>query len=319
MNGAAANARQEAIDWAVRAQDPSFVAWEALERWLQADPSHALLYDQVTIAVQEAAEALDRGMPQAPVVAAPLTQRRYRWVPLAMAASLVAAIGGGVWHYETPRGPALYALSTPAGARRSVQLGAAVRMELNGDTSITLDHHDDRFARLDRGQALFTVTHDPRRPFRLQSGDIVVTDIGTIFDVEQGADGTRVSVADGEVRIATATGSATVAAGHAVLIPVGAATVVQRSLDRNSIGAWRRDRIDFADVSLADLARRLHRATGATIEVAPDIAGKRVSGSIAIGADRAATLRDLGPMLGASVSPRGKGWIWSRSDGALPS
>jgi len=306
-------ARQRAIDWAVRAADPSFDDWEALADWLAADPANAVLYDRATIAADDAEHALRDGASRQPASFA----HRARWLPFAIAASLIATVGGGGWLYQQSQQPDLYTLSTVAGARRSITLVGAVRIDLNGDTSITLDHDDPRFARINRGQALFTVTHDPARPFRVQTGDVIITDVGTIFDVDQGIAGVRVGVAEGEVRISAPGGALNVAAGQAAAVIGG--TVTRYDQERANVGAWRSDRIDFADIPLAELATRVHRASGARIEVAPSIAQRRVSGSIFVGAGPSGDLSGIAPLLGIDIARRGDGWIWSAPQSADPS
>jgi transmembrane sensor len=312
MSKSELTARQCAIEWALHARDPSFDDWESLTDWLAADPQNAVLYDRATIAVDDAGDTLRAEASLPPRALAP----RARWLPFAIAASLIATVGGG-WIYQRSQQPALYTLSTVAGARRSITLVGAVRVDLNGDTSITLDRKDQRFARINRGQALFSVTHDQAHPFRVQTGDVIITDVGTIFDVEKGIAGVRVGVGEGEVEISMPGGSLNVTAGRAVAI-VGR-TILQHDQDGSSVGAWRSGRIDFADIPLAELATRVHRATGARIEVAPSVAERRVSGSIAVGADAASTLRGVAPLLGIDITVRGKDWIWSEHHNAAPS
>ena len=313
MSVSEVTARQCAIDWAVRATDPSFDDWETLADWLAADPANAVLYDRATIAAKDAERALRDGASLQPASFA----RRARWLPFAIAASVIAMVGGGGWLYQHSQQSTLYTLSTVAGARRTITLGGAGRIDLNGDTSITLDHNDQRFARIDRGQALFTVTHDSARPFRVQTGDVTITDVGTIFDVDQGTAGVRVGVAEGEVRISVPGRALNVAAGQAATV-IGS-TVTRYDQDRASVGVWRSGRIDFADISLAELATRVHRASGARIEVAPSIAQRRVSGSIFVGAGPPGGLSGIAPLLGIDIARRGDGWIWSARRGANPS
>jgi transmembrane sensor len=230
----------------------------------------------------------------------------------------VAAIGGGLMVYRDPSAPALYTLSTAAGRRQSAVIPGAARVELNGDTRVTLDRNDPRFARLERGEAVFTVEHDPARPFQLHIGRTVVTDIGTVFDAEQDGPVTRLDVAEGAVRVATAAGSTTVTAGQTVTIEEDGTATVRRSDGGLRVGGWRQGQIDFADISLGRLAARLHRASGARIVVAPDIFDRRVSGSIILGSNPDAALKDIGPLLGISIDRSPDGWIWSGRVRAKP-
>lgn len=319
MTGSSAVARGEAIDWAIRARDAAFDDWEALADWLAADPKHAVLYDRATVAADEGARAVP-GEIAPTVVAFPQPKLRSKlWLPLAMAASLVAAIGAGLTLYHNASAPIYYAVSTPAGGRQVLALTGAVRIELNGDTRLTLDRNDPRFARLDRGQATFDVVHDPNHPFALHVGTTLVTDVGTVFDVEQYGAVVRIVVASGAVRVTTATGSVAVTKGNAVEVAANGGSAMQRGQDVQQVGAWRTGQVDFADISLTQLALRPHRASGARITVAPDIAERRVTGSVVLDRYPDATLRGLGAVLGIKVARRGDGWVWSARAGDTPS
>ncbi len=314
MSGSDATVRRDAIDWAIRARDPSFDAWDALADWLEADPLHAVLYDRATIVAEDAGAALvDRASP-APHALSP--QRHARWFPYAVAASLVAAVGGGSLYLQAQR-PALYAISTMAGTHRSIMIAKNTRIDLDGDTGITLDHNDPRVARLDRGGAVFHVTHDGANPFRVRVGDVTITDVGTVFDVEHGVTGVSIAVAEGAVRLTTPAGPVELTAGRAVT--VSGAVIVQRDEDSASVGAWRNGRLDFVDVPLVELAARVTRSTGARIEVAPIALARRVSGSITIGKDVPAAFRDLALLLDLEIAQRGNVWVWSDRSSAGPS
>ncbi|QHL90470.1 hypothetical protein GVO57_06010 [Sphingomonas changnyeongensis] len=83
------------------------------------------------------------------------------------------------------------------------------RVDLNGGTRIALDRGNPRFARLERGEALFTIVHDEARPFEVHAGDAVLRDLGTVFDVVREPDRLRVAVAEGRcstIRPASACG-----------------------------------------------------------------------------------------------------------------
>lgn len=58
------------------------------------------------------------------------------------------------------------------------------------------------------GDALFRVTNETQRPFRVHTADVTVQAVGTLFDVATRLDGTRVAVIEGRVRVA--------AKGHSV-------------------------------------------------------------------------------------------------------
>lgn len=306
------SARDEAVAWAIRAHDESFDDWNALADWLAADPYHAELYDRVTIAAEEGVLLADQPQsePAEILPISPAPRRAINWLPLALAAGIVAAVGGA-WILHDLSGPDLYEIATRAGETREVHIGDSVRIALDGGTRLTLDRHNERFAQLDDGEALFTVTHDPRRPFQLQLNGATVTDVGTIFDVERAGRSTVVSVAEGGVRIAAAGSSADASAGQMVTIDGTAGTLQRRDKDAALIGGWRQGRVDFDDIPLAMLAARLERATGITMIVAPGLRDRHASGSIAVDGNRVVILQRLAGLLGVSIEQQGDHWIWS--------
>src|SRR4029453_5706266 len=66
------------------------------------------------------------------------------------------------------------------------------------DNTFTLG---DRSVRLLKGEAYFSVSPDPRHPFRVIAGDTTITVLGTAFDVRLDAQGTTVAVEHGKVRV----------------------------------------------------------------------------------------------------------------------
>jgi transmembrane sensor len=70
---------------------------------------------------------------------------------------------------------------------------------------------------LARGRARFVITPNRERRFRVIAGDVEVEVLGTIFDVERFADGTRVEVERGRVAVSWPGGRTELAAGEARL------------------------------------------------------------------------------------------------------
>jgi transmembrane sensor len=65
-----------------------------------------------------------------------------------------------------------------------------------------------------RGGARFVVTHNPRRTFRVEAGDVAIEDLGTTFTVERLGSATRVSVTEGRVRVLVGEARAELGAGE---------------------------------------------------------------------------------------------------------
>ncbi len=313
MTAAMPSARDEAIAWAIRAHEDNFEDWDALADWLAADPCHAGLYDDATIAAEEggiiSVETASASM--VAVAALPAARRRAYWLPTALAASVIAGVGGG-WFVHRSSQPDLYEIATRPGETRELRIGHALRVTLDGGTRLTLDRHDQRVARLDEGEALFAVAHDPARPFQLHAGDATITDVGTVFDVERAGTSTLVSIAEGAVRVSASGATAEGLAGQMIAVDMARGTLTRSERDPSQVGSWRDGRLDFVDTPLPQLADRVQRATGLLMVVAPALRDHKATGSVTIGSHRDATLRQLADVLAISIDRKGGRWVWSK-------
>lgn len=92
---------------------------------------------------------------------------------------------------------------TGPGEHRDIVLADHSVIRLAGSTRVTvLFSQETRHVFLSRGEALFEVKHDPRRPFQVDVGNTHITDAGTTFDVR--------CYADKQVTVAVTEGAVTV-------------------------------------------------------------------------------------------------------------
>jgi transmembrane sensor len=315
--------RQQARDWAVRTGDPAFVDWEAFTLWLEADPAHALAYDEVMTTVSDAADLLAAHPASGEVGSGTAAANddaddvpmsalsrigpvRRAWLGGAVAACL--ALVGALWMFQAERRD-LYTLRTGAGETRSISLEAGTSVDIAGGTIITFDRRDRRFARLEEGQALFTVRHDAARPFEVMVGDERLVDVGTVFDVQRGeADALSVAVAEGAVQFDPEGANLRVSPGEMLHREGRGETLTLSKLPAAQVGEWREGRLTFDAAPLAVVADRLSRATGIDYAAAPGSGSASVSGSILIGPLRADPAA-IGPLLGLSVRAEGRRWV----------
>lgn len=296
--------RDEATAWAVRTGDPAFADWDAFMLWLEADPTHALAYDEVTAAVADTADLIAIAGPANDDVPEPHTRSRRGWIGGAVAASL--ALVGAFWLFQGDSRD-LYTVQTALGETRSVTLDAGTRIELAGGSAVTLDRSDHRFARLDDGQALFTVRHDAAHPFEVAVGDQRLVDIGTVFDVRNDRQGLSVAVSEGAVQYDPDGADVRVSPGEVLRRPSGAEAYTVSKVAKSQVGEWREGRLTFETASLTDVAAQLTRATGIDYIAAPGSAGT-VSGSILVTPLRKDPAA-IGPLLGLSVRAQGDRWV----------
>lgn len=297
-----------AIEWHVRLRDGDDATWDAFAAWIEEDPRHAAAYDRI--------ESLDQAIePLLPALAAmdraepiddeaPSSRRRFGlWAGGALAASVVAGL------FVAPQfGSRRYEVETAAGERRDVRLDAGTEVVLNGATRLVLDRRDPRYAALIYGQALFNVRHDATKPFVLDVGEARIVDLGTVFDVVRDRADLRVAVAEGRVRYA--------APGRAVALDAGQALLASRDgtarispVSADAVGAWRRRRLLYSSAPLSQVARDIARILGVPIRVAPEIAGRPVSGNLTLAGASPADIRRIGIALDVTLTAEGDGWL----------
>lgn len=308
--------REEALGWAARTADPEFAEWEAFTAWLEQDPAHAAAYDALQLALDEAA-ALLRDTPQASTAAPaapandnpppPLSTHRARWWGGAIAAGLVLALTFLMW----PGGGGEVLYRTAPGKTRLIALADGSKVELGGGSRIAIIGKGQRQARLEAGQALFTIRHDARDPFVLDAGAVRLIDAGTVFDVRMRGEGLDLAVAEGAVIVNPAAEAVRVDAGRQAVLARGRLTL--SPIAAADVGEWTRGRITLREASLAEVAAELTRSTGIAFAAAEGSdADMRLSGSLALEEVR----KDpsiLGPMLGLAVRREGAVWIIAAS------
>lgn len=302
--------RQQALEWALATQEADFAGWDGLVRWLEADPRHTDAYDQALAAGDSMAELAALAAPVRMRAAnddEPVTPRpghRRGWVYGAIAASVLAVIAVPAWQLR----PQPYSVATAIGEIDTIVLADGSRILLNGGTQIKLDRRDIRFARLERGEALFEVRHDASDPFVVETGDVRLVDAGTAFNVVRTGTALDVAVSEGVVIVNPD--------AEAVRLPAGRRARVDHATDRitvfdiatDQVGSWRSGQLSFAGAPLADVAAALERSLGARITVARSIAARPFSGVIQIRGREAQAIAGIAPVLGTRAVRRGEGW-----------
>lgn len=142
------------------------------------------------------------------------------WMPIAAAALIAAAFFFQPGDRPLTLVPMLGDVALRADGRWAcseisrLALGDDIVITMDAGTVATIDSSPakPRLA-LDAGRVHFRVT-PKRRGFTVDAGDTRVVTTGTVFWVDRESDATRVGVAEGSVRVETATGTHEVAAGR---------------------------------------------------------------------------------------------------------
>jgi transmembrane sensor len=196
---------------------------------------------------------------------------------LALGLVLVAALGWQRW----PDDRLVY--QTPVGAINTVPLEDGSRATLSTDSLIRVAlESKERRVELDKGEVFFDVAKDPARPFVVQVGDQRVVAVGTKFSVRRNAEGIRVVVAEGLVRLERDGAKDAELPAGAVARTAGADVMVHEQATREveQLLSWRTGHIMFRDTALAEAVAEFNRYNARKIVIAdPAIADIRIGGS----------------------------------------
>ncbi len=303
---------EEAIGWTIRLRHGDAGEWEEFAGWLEADPGHLRAYEEVALADDEAAALLPLRQPPAAEPQPWETRKAPVGRRLVLGGAAAAAIAATFGYVSLVAPRDIYAIETAPGQRRTVALDGGTNIELNGASKILLDRKDVRFARLERGEAWFEVVHKADDPFRVEAGPAVVRNVGTKFNVLHEGETIAVEVAEGAVLFSSDGEEVGLSAGETAQRQAGQVTTARR--DASMIGGWRGGQLNYASASYAEIARDLSRSSGVEVRAAPEVAGRRFSGVIAVDPDRELMRRRLAALLEVDVRLAGQGWILAPPD-----
>lgn len=183
--------------------------------------------------------------------------------------------------------------------------GSAVTLSAASAIAVSYTATERRVSLLE-GEALFQVRHDTRRPFRVFSGPVRTTVLGTVFDVRRAGSDVTVGVQEGVVDVSVAMGDNWPGRGERLeagdTINVDPARTTHRGVIAPSlVGAWRQGQLFAQYMTLRDAVDQLRRNFGGTIIVAdPFLGDLRITGAYTL-ADPEAALRAIARAHGAVV------------------
>jgi transmembrane sensor len=266
----------------------------ALQTWLDASLAHKAAYWRLEHGWMRAGRLAALRSPPAP---ARRTGRRNAafpamrtWRPLAVAASLVAAIAVGTMMVTGSPSPQAKTYATDVGGRESVPLADGSRMELNTSTTVRARvTRGQRQVWLDRGEAYFEVAHDARRPFTIMAGPRRVVVVGTRFSVRHDGGRVAVAVVDGRVRVEPGrpgmpAATQVLTRGDVILVDGSSIILTHKPVEQVAEAlSWRTGMLTFDQTTLADAAAEFNRYNRKQVVVRGKAAGLRIGGAFEAG------------------------------------
>jgi transmembrane sensor len=296
--------RDEAVAWLVRVQSDAATAedWTALADWLEGSEARLAAFEEAELIVADLelrkAEIAGNLQPPAPNVVdfsrRPAPPARRGWIGGAIAAALAVLVGGGaLWTSSQGR---LTTYETRRGETRRIELADGSRLTLDGSSRLGV-RLGWRTRRVEMGlaQASFDVAKDPSRPFVIAVGDQRVRVVGTEFNIRRDEASVRVAVRRGVVEVSQMDGlgqPTRLTVGQELRHDQGAAGARVRRVEPDAAFAWARGQLVADNETLGDIVADLNRRFPTPIRIAPDVAGRRFSGIIALD-DEAAAVQAL--------------------------
>lgn len=297
-----------------------------LAAWRAASPKHEAAFARFADFAGAFARARASGATRTLVTAIEVRARRRRQRRnIAVTCAAVAALFVGLL-FVPKRPPAAAAAPVAAQAFEPLRrLPDGSIVELNRDTEINVKF-DSAARRIEllRGEALFRVEKDPRRPFIVRAAGVEVHAVGTAFNVRLGGTSIEVLVTEGKVDVTETAGGRSLLpprpAGDKPVLSAGQSATIQPASATQPAAlhvtdvvpaeiherlAWRIPRLEFDGVALAAAAEQINRHNRVQIRLADEaIKPLRISGTFL--ADDPQTFARLAAMtFGLRAEPRG--------------
>ncbi len=320
-----------AAQWLAR-RDRGFSSREqaAYAAWVQEDFRH----EAAVIRLEKTWDALDRlavdpafqTQQPNPDLLAPPRRRRLLWIasPLLAAAAAVALV---FFNRAPPTALPLTprAIIHPGPERLTLEDGSIVELNTGAKIETTFTPTERR-VRLVSGEAYFTVTKNPHRPFIVSANQVAVRAVGTAFSVGLAPQEISVLVTEGRVRvdeISPASGDQPAEPRELSALGVGQQGLIALAADAGEAGrlamtitdltpaqqesalSWRGLRLEFTGMPLADVVAEFNRYNERKLVVHDAATGAiRVGGNFrADNVDAFIRLLDVG--FGVSAFPAG--------------
>lgn len=241
---------EQAAAWflCIQQSDCSDADRKAFESWLAEDEAHDKEYQQY-VRLWQSLDRLERKPSRS-------SNRKSRLM-VAWAIFLTITLGSLQWltnHEEL--------VVTAVGEREQIVLADGTTIDMNTDTVMRMALLGySRKVTIERGEASFKIGSERFRPFIVHSGNGILRDIGTEFNVVQQGDKTTVAVLEGAVEVTLdnrISAMKTLRSGQQLTYSTHDLSNIS-AVDAESIVAWRKSRLVFRDTPLNEVIHQINR------------------------------------------------------------
>jgi transmembrane sensor len=272
------SAIEQAADWLDRQADMSTDEQAKFRDWLLASPEHARAYAILRTAMSDtalldASRSVAAIADPAPVRRRLINARSLGWLATGLAAAAAIAVMLMV-RSPVPTPEPSRDFATTLRKRSDWRLADNSHLYLNADSHVRVTYRPDaRDLSLTRGEAIFEVTKDLKRPFRVTAHAVTVTAVGTMFGVDLMNDAVGVRVYHGVVTVAQGGSVQTLHKGDWLTLDSHLGANNGR-FDPVTYQNWRTDWLEADKMPLSYVVAKLNRYSSTPI-VIEDTALKR--------------------------------------------
>ena len=196
-------------------------------------------------------------------LAKPTARRPYTWLRYAASVAVVAVIGALTLWLLQPTAQEPFMVQTGAHERQTITLPDGTEVTMNSLTTLACA---ENFGKTDRqltfdGEAVFHVAKDAERPFVINVGEYSVTVLGTTFNLSAYTtdDTYTVTLLEGAVKVKNSADSVVMQPMDEVRFDRTTATLELQHLQTAKADTWLNGRLEYDNIPLRDLARKLER------------------------------------------------------------
>lgn len=201
---------------------------------------------------------------------------------VALAAGLMALAWLGV-----PPGGTVY--NTAIAEIRQLSLEDGSTIALGARSRLRVAYSEERrVVHMQPGEAFFSITPDPDRPFVIRAGETRISVVGTKFNVKYDGENVRVAVTEGKVAVAPPTPLLTFEAAPVIPLEAGkeafiapeAARPAIKPITSTPMETWLSGWLAYEDVSLKEIITDVNRYLPGEVVIASDrLAQERLTAS----------------------------------------
>jgi transmembrane sensor len=247
------------------------------------------------------------------------SRKPVRWA-LAAAAACVFVLAGLIVGRSQWLSPEYV---TAVGEQRSITLEDGSVVELNSQSRLRTHFEKElRAIELLEGEAIFRVSKDPHRPFRVRTGVTDIVAVGTAFNVNANEARTVVTVLEGRVRVnqreaaersaarsAQAVSEFELAVGDQLIVGKEQPAIRVSLRDTEKVTSWTERRLIFEDTPLSAVAAEFARYSSRSIRIEDAGVGARKINGVFDATDPASLVEFLSGDQTLEIHTAPDGWV----------